>query len=225
MTRKKLSAGQQAMLEHKIHVQPDAYARSDGSVQEQLDTGWQGALLLANLLAKLPEPALRWWARQPAGHILFTANDTKYVAGRLDATGRDLAGVSVLPLALVVRQPRAALVRALLPLDHLLGCQGAENGPWLSDGGGVSPRWLSIGVQIARLFPLGYGLSPAAQKDPHLYLAEGLAAALTDRRRLNTADPKLERILKTSILSANFWERFLQEEDRGWKTGFHTQAP
>jgi len=205
-----LSASQQRLLHNKIHVADGAYAASGRGVQGRFASGWSAALHVAQLLGGLPDAALGWWAEQPGGHLLLTSGDDGYRAAL--AVDEELRqGVACLPLAWVIEGNREGLAAALRPLDHLLGCAGAE-GHWLSEGGGITPRWARIGGQIAGLFRLGYGESPASRQNAHAYLAEGLALALINRRRLNVNDPKLERLLFASLLSEGFWQHFLAEE-------------
>ncbi len=205
------SPGSQALLREKIHVAKGALAQSPGNVQEQLATGWDGAVRLAALLAGLPEAGLGWWAQQPRGHVLLTAQAQGYVAGELSHGGGSLPAVAQVPLALLLIEPEQALALALRPLDHLLGCGGRADGPWLSDGGGIVRRWRRVGEQVARLFPLGYGLSQEGRTDPHAYLAQGMALALLAPRRLQTADPKLYRLLRDSLLNPGFWGHFVRD--------------
>lgn len=205
-----LTAGQRALLHQKIHIRPDALARSRGDLHERLPSAWQAAIEIAHSLRGLPEDALLWWAEQAAGHILLTADERGYRVDPVEHGDDLLRGVALIPLRQILGERAQAAMCALQPLDHLLGCGGAD-GPWLSDGGGVSPRWAQIGGQIASLFALSYGLSEDARNDPHLYLAEGLWTAIHDRRRLNVADPKLARLLQSSLLSASFWRRFRRE--------------
>jgi hypothetical protein len=212
-----LTIGQRTLLRHKIHVRANALARSRGDVQQRLPSVWQAAVEIATLLRGLPEDAFLWWAEQPTGHILLTADESGYSVDALTHGGDTLRGVALIPLRQILDEPAQAAITALLPLDHLLGCGGETDRRWLSEGGGVHPRWARIGGQIADLFALGYGLSEESCRDPHLYLAEGLWMAIHDRRRLNTADPKLERLLKSSLLSAPFWRRFVKREVRSEK--------
>lgn len=215
-----LSNGQRRLLQQKIHVAPGAYASSGLDVRARFASGWSAAIETARLLGGLPESALLWWAKQPNGHLLLTPADDSYAAvlstDVLSVDGETWEGVAGLPLAWLLDDESARSLAAILrPLDHLLGCGGVAEGRWLSGGGGISPRWQHIGAQIAALFPLGYGASEASRQDPHRYLAEGLALALTDRQQLNVNDPKLERLLLASILSDRFWRHFQAESEMG----------
>jgi hypothetical protein len=211
-----LTEGQRALLRHKIHVRTDALARSRGDVHERLSSSWQAAIEIAHQLRGLPEDAFFWWAEQPAGHILLTADERGYSRDALEHAGQTLRGVAFVPLGQILYERTQATISALFPLDHLLGCGAEADGQWLSEGGGVHPRWAKIGKQIAQLFDLDYGLSVAGCRDPHHYLAEGLWTALHDRRRLNLADPKLDRLLRSSLLSSPFWHKFRRDLNADW---------
>jgi len=207
-----LSVLQQMLLHRKIHVAERAYAQSGEGAQAHFSSGWGAAIESARLLGRLPETALGWWAEQPNGHLLLTADDDSYHNSYQNRLGSDeWVGVASLPMEWLVGDEAKALAAALRPLDHLLGCGCDPAGPWLSDGGGISPRWQRVGAQIIELFSLGYGASPASREDPHRYLAEGLAQALLDRRGLNANDPKLERLIFSSLLSEGFWRNFARE--------------
>lgn len=208
-----LSSDQQLLLQRKIHVNEGAYAASGRAVQAHFPSGWSAAVEAARRLGGLPEDALHWWAEQPHGHLLLTADDDSYAALAL-LDGEERRGVARLPMGWLLAEPMRALAAALRPLDHLLGCDGRTDGLWLSSGGGISPRWQQVGAQIAALFALGYGASEASRQDPRIYLAEGLALALRDPRRLNGQDPKLERLLGTSLLADGFWRNFRAESSK-----------
>lgn len=210
MTAISLSPAQRMLLQRKIHVAPDAYAAGPGAVKIQFASGWSGAIEAARLLGGLPEDGLFWWAEQPHGHLLLTGEERGY-ADAAAVDGETVQGVALLPLESLTGDVRVALTELVRPLDHLLGCRGVAEGVWLSQGGGISPRWQRIGEQIARLFPLGYGGSESSRQDSRAYLAEGLALALADRHRLNREDPKLERVLVGSFLSPGFWRNFRAE--------------
>ncbi len=189
----------------KVHVDPEALSSASIAQDHGLDVPWQAALSLARWMAPLPGEALDWWAQAVAGHVVLAPDGPVYRL--VDAEGR-LAVVRI-PALWVVREPQQALSWALMPLDHLLGCWGKSDGRWLSDGGGIAPAWQEVGQQIARYFTLGYGWTSDGQSDPHRYLAEGWAAALMAPRTLNTADPKLYRLLRATLLSPGFWRRHL----------------
>ena len=202
-----LRPSQRRLLVEKVHIQPGADRRLPS--QAPFLTAWGGGIHLVSLLGDLPDALLGWWASQSAGHIVLTTVEASYLPGAVAVGSRTRAGVARIPLTLIAKDPLAALSLALYPLDHLLGCRGDEAGHWLSAGGGIAPAWMEIGRQIHSLFELGYGISPEAQKSPQAYLAQGLVIALHDARQLNTADPKLDRLLHGSLLNEGFCRRTL----------------
>lgn len=193
---------QRRLLHSRVHGLPGAPKRT--LADAPFTTTWGGGIYLISLLGGLPASLLGWWAAQVAGHILLTDGDVGYVPGDLAVGDLTVRSVSRVPLDLLAQDPLAALALALQPLDHLLGCGGDEAGRWLSHGGGITPAWQEIGRQIHQLFGLGYGMTPAAQTDPRAYLAQGIVAILHQGRRLNTADPKLDRLLRGSLLNEGF---------------------
>jgi hypothetical protein len=91
-------------------------------------------------------------------------------------------------------------------LDHLLGSDGRDGGPWLSEGSGRSPAWQEVAERLQRQFHLGYG-PEEIQDRPQAYFAWGLRTYLTDRQALNVLDPGLERLLRTTIMDSQFWTK------------------
>jgi len=197
-----LSDVQRQLLQSRVVGQPGAPKWAPA--EAPFTTTWGGGIYLVSLLGGLPTSLLIWWAAQGAGHILLTTGEGGYVPGELIVGDLTLRSVSRVPLDLLAQDPLAALALALQPLDHLLGCNGEEGGAWLSEGGGITPALQEIGRQIHDLFRLGYGMTPAAQIDPRAYLAQGIVAILHQGRRLNTADPKLDRLLRGSLLNEGF---------------------
>ncbi len=66
-------------------------------------------------------------------------------------------------------------------------------------------------VPIATLFALGYGFDAEACRDVRSYFARSLALYLHDRHTLNVADPRMERLLRTTLFADAFWH-FLQSK-------------
>jgi hypothetical protein len=145
--------------------------------------------------------------------MVLTSQAQGYVLGGLSTGKRPLENGVQIPLHLLVDAPEAAVALSMQPLDHLLGCRGGE-GAWLSEGGGITARWRTVGQQIDQLFRLGYGLTEAGRERPQAYLSAGIAAALFDPRRLQTADPKLYRLIQNTLLNEGFWRNFLREESK-----------
>ena len=100
-------------------------------------------------------------------------------------------------------------LEALVPLgrllDHLSGSAGAPQGVRLSDGAGVSARLERLGGRIQRLYSLGHGFDELACQDAQSYFARSAALYLQDRRALNVADPLMEKLLRRTLFSQEFW--------------------
>ncbi|MCD6291060.1 MAG: hypothetical protein J7M34_11200 [Anaerolineae bacterium] len=202
------AAAQRAILRVKIHLAPNAQARLPTAFRERRvgRNAWAPARALADLLKPLPTEMLRWWEAQPTGHVLIGGRLSAYRPGPVQVKNRTLVNVAhVAPVD--IAENRAAVWAALAGLfDHLLGCAGAPEGTWLSEGGGVSPEWQVVGRRIIELFQLGYAPGEAS-RSPRAYFAWGIALYCTSRRDLNVVDPLLERLLHTTVLSASFWKR------------------
>lgn len=204
---------QKYFLVRKVHLEPGAFRLMPAMLQRQLSSPWEASVRLVDTLSSLPDAALSWWADQPSGHLVLSAGEEGYRDYFTPTNREPLRSVAMIPIELTVTSPREALIRALFTMDHLLGCLG-EDGLWLSDGGGVDQRWQRIAQQLQQLFSLGYGLTDAERSDAHLYFATGLADAMLSDPSLVRNDPKLSRLMRTSILSEGFWEGFLRNEAR-----------
>lgn len=202
---------QKYFLVRKVHLEPGAFRLMPAEVQSLLSSPWEASIRLVNNLAPLPDEALIWWADQPVGHLVLSAGNEGYRRRYVLGDGESLEGVSKISISRVVNEPRNTLIRSLFPLDHLLGANGSD-GPWLSDGAGISQRWHEIGQRIQQLFVLGYGLTHLEQTDAHHYFASGLADAMLLNPTVNRNDPKLLRLFQDSILSAGFWKGSLKSE-------------
>jgi len=126
---------------------------------------------------------------------------------------QELEAVAFISLTDLVEEPLRALHVVGHLLDHLLGCQGAPQGGWLSDGHALSPPWVEIGQQVPALFKLGYAIDQIAAANPRQYFAQSLAWYIQNRRRLNVADPLIERLLRQTLFSENFcWRTLLSSQ-------------
>ena len=203
--RDERAAALRALTRAKLHLVPGALARAPTSLSERFDNPWAAVEALKRQLHPFPTGLLSFWAAQERGHVLIGARERGYVPGPQQCGQRALDGVAHVPLADLAAADARPLVLIGHLLDHLLGCHGAAEGAWLSEGGGITPRWREVGRQVRELFGLGYGQSEAAQRDPQVYFAEGLAAYCRERRGLNVADPLLERLLRRTVMSGAFW--------------------
>ncbi len=196
------------LLPHHIHLVPDLWRTAPARATGAFPDAFAPAKLVAARCARLPAALLDWWCELPSGHILVTADTSGYTVGELPDEPRRMQHVVQVSLHDVIR-PALFFWLAFL-LDHHLGTGGAAAGPWLSDGGGFNARWQEVGQRIQQLADLGYGASADAINDPHTYFAEGLVTYLEDRRTLNLRDPKLARLLRTTLLDEDFCRRALR---------------
>lgn len=188
----------------RFHVAPRAVELSSAAAQRRYPQLWAPLEDLVSWLRPLPDGLLRFWLKQPGGHVVVTHLTSHYQPGegRLkNTTLRNVAYVSASDLA---ADPIEALAPLGSLLDHLLGSAGSAGGVWLSAGGGVHDALRELGLRVVDLFPLGYGFDQAACADIRSYFARSFALYLQDRRRLNVADPLLERVFRT-LLSDAFW--------------------
>jgi hypothetical protein len=199
------AAALRALTRVKLHLVPGALEQVPTAISEHFDSPWAPVEVFKQQLRPFPTGLLRFWAAQERGHVLIGPQDRDYMPGQQRCGQRMLDGVAHVALADLATANSRPLVLVGRLLDHLLGCRGAADGAWLSDGGGITPRWQEVGQRVQELFALGYGQSEAAQHDPHAYFAEGLAAYCIDRRALNVADPLLERLLHRTVMNEGFW--------------------
>ncbi len=199
------------LLHEHIHLAPAAWTQAPAPVRASFSSPFEPAQRLAHELERLPPSLLTWWAALPDAHILL-GDQRGYSRGRLPDDPHGRANVVQIALA-DLANPAEGLGHAWFwiahLLDHHLGCLDTAEGPWLSDGAGFSPRWQEVGQRIAALARLGYSAQPEAAANPHAYLAAGVALFIADRAALNVQDPKLERLLATTLLHEGFCRRAL----------------
>jgi len=199
------SAALRALARAKLHLVPGALARVPTGIGERFASPWAPVGVLQMQLRPFPNGLLEFWAAQEQGHVLMDSVDRGYVPGVQPWGRRVLDGVAHMALPDLVTGSRRPLVLVGYLLDHLLGCREVAGGAWLSDGGGMTPRWREVGGRLQELVSLGYGLGESEDHDTHSYFAEGLAAYCHDRRQLNVIDPLLERLLRRTVMSESFW--------------------
>lgn len=139
------------------------------------------------------------------GFAVVVSGESSYLPGPAAVHGRTLTNVafiSVEDLALDNEKPLHVVGHLL---DHHLGCGGDPEGRWLSEGGGVTPAWQEAGSRLPEIFALGYALDAVAGANVRDYFAQSLALYCWDRRRLNVADPQIERWLRHTLWDEAFW--------------------
>jgi len=195
------------LQERKLHVRKHALARVAAHIASQFAHPWAPIGHLIRYFALFPDPLLSFWADHPAGHVVITARESRYEPGSVQEGRRVLDGVAFVSLYSLAGEGEHPLIYVAHLFDHLLGCDGIQEGTWLSEGGGYLPAWKEVGRRLYRQFSLGYAGTEAARADPRRYFAEGLVAYWRDRPGLRVQDPGLEAILRTTLMDAAFWRR------------------
>lgn len=207
LTTERRELARRALLRDKIHLDLEGRARLSTLLNEGPlgRSAWTPALKLGDRLQVFPGELLEWWAAQPTGHVVIGSRVSMYQPGPTRIGRRMLVNVvRIAPLDLIHNE--AAIFSALAGLfDHLLGCNGEPTGPWLSEGGGLTPDWQAVGQRIQASYALGY--APSTVTSSRAYFAWGIATYCTDRRQLNRTDPVLERLLHTTVMSSLFWRK------------------
>jgi len=193
----------------KIHITPRLLEHSPRHVAGQFDSLWAPVERLARHLHSLPAAMLQFMTHIPRGHIVLAAGVSHYEVHSQSLRGQELEAVAFISLAELVEEPLSALEVVGHLLDHLLGCQGAPLGGWLSDGHGLNQSWTEVGRQIPPLFNLGYTIDEIAAATPRQYFAHSVAWYIQDRHKLNVSDPLIERLLRQTLFSESFCQRTL----------------
>ncbi len=189
----------------RVHVAPRAFELSSAPVRRRYSNMWEPVEDVATRLHSFPLGLVRFWLSQPGGHVVLTNLPSSYVGGELRLKHGPASNVACVGIADLAAGSPEALVPLGHLLDHLAGCGGAPEGQWLSEGGGISPDLVAVGMRVQKLFALGYGFDTAARRDERTYFARSLAMYLTDRRVLNVADPQIEKLFRTTLFSEGFW--------------------
>lgn len=192
-----------ALLRDKVHILPNTLARLPSQESQRLRSPLDLGRILLQPLTSSPEPLLQFWHAHPRGHAVIGLQRHGYEPGLQSVGRREFEAVAWVKARRLLEQPGLAEPLAHL-LDHLLGSDGVEGGLWLSSGGGRNPAWAEVGRRLQRQAGLGYA-PPEAVSSPHGYFFWGLRTFLLDRRALNTIDPGLERLLASTLFSAEFW--------------------
>jgi hypothetical protein len=189
----------------RLHVAPRALDLSPTEAQQRFAHLWMPLEELSSRLKALPTGLVRFWLQQPTGHVVIIHLASRYEPGEHRLKHDVLRNVAFVGVSDLAQASLEALVPIGHWLDHLLGNAGADEGLWLSEGGGASPALHEVGARVAELFPLGHGFDAQACTDARTYFARSLALYWHDRRALNAADPLLERLLRTTLCAEAFW--------------------
>jgi hypothetical protein len=205
MSTPEAHAALRTLLRTKVHIQPGTLSRLPTHEAARLRSPLDLGRLLLAPLDRAPVELLRFWAEHPRGHAVVNPLRHTYVLGVQPVGRREYDGVAwIAARRLLAEQGLTGPLAGLL--DHLLGSDGQQDGPRLSDGAGRSTAWAEVGQRLQRQFSLGYApLQATAAADS--YFAWGLRAFLADAPGLGVVDPGLERLLRTTLFDSHFWQR------------------
>ncbi len=194
-----------AWLVDRVRLGPRLLDRAPAWVRRTFDHAWAPFEAISAQAGRLPARLWLYLLTCSGGYVVVTPGESRYQPGPYELRGRtvdNVALVSVQDLAAGNERPLHVLGHLA---DHYLGCAGQLEGEWLSDGGAARPRWRQAGVRLAGLYALGYGLDEVARAGARDYFAQSLAVYCHDRRRLNVADPQIEKWLRTTLFDDRFW--------------------
>jgi len=194
-----------ALWRTKMHVEPRALEQSAASVSASYAHIWEPATLWMQALEALPLGLLRLWESCPRGHLVFTAQESGYRAGREQWHGMTLEGVCALSLADVGGNNRRAMWATLALVDHLLGSAAAPNGGWFSEGQGVTPPVQNAASRFVALYRLGYGADELEAANAREYFAHSLELYMSLPQRLNALAPQVYWLYRRALMREAWW--------------------
>ncbi|RPI51054.1 MAG: hypothetical protein EHM56_10020 [Chloroflexi bacterium] len=195
-----------AWLRARARLLPGSLAGSPPWVRDIFEHAWAPMTALARQLAPLPAGLWPHLLAREGGYLAVCNGPSRYEPGPAQVRGRqvtNVAFVSIQDLALEDEQPLHVVGHLV---DHHLGNGGAGEGAWLSEGGGLHPRWREAGARLGALLALGYGIDAVARSSLRDYFAQSLALYCRERQRLNVADPQVEKWLRTTLWDESFWQ-------------------
>ena len=181
----------------RVHISPYALARSPGHVAERFETVSDALAATLALLRPLPDGLIDRWLATPRGHVSIDARRHGFAAGESLFRGRALQDAAWVRLALLVDDPVAYLTPVGALIARIIG--------WGQPNVRADQRWRDFARGVQSGFAAGYGRSEAARADVNAYLAEGVAWYLAAPRGLNTADPRLHKLLRATVFSEAFY--------------------
>jgi len=196
-----------ALWRVKLHIDREALDRSPARVRSAFDSIWAPLDHLLDLLAPLPSGLLRLWLDGQGGHVVLVSDGSGYTPGTQTWRERAFRGLTTIALTDLLDGGDALWQPFLMMLDHLMGSDSAADGPWLSDGAGMTATLAEMGTHLHRALSLGYGHEALSADEPHSYLSACWSLYLRDPRALNAIDPLTERRLRNTLMSADWWQR------------------
>ena len=185
---------------------PDLLSQSPPWVRAVFDHSWAPMEAMARQVACLPPALLDHLLTYDRGFVAICTGDSRYSPGPMTLRHQRVENVAFVAVGDLANDNERPLHVIGHLVDHHLGCGGASNGRWLSEGGGTVPHWQQAGERLPRLFALGYGADSIAQSNPRDYFAQSLALYCRDQQRLNVADPQICKWFRSTLWHQGFWQ-------------------
>lgn len=196
-----------AIWREKMHLEPHVWELVPPSVRAAYAHPWQPAERLFDLLQPWPLGLLRAWQVSRRGHIVFGRLPSHYQPGPFPWREETLEGVCHISLQELLQEETQVLLALFHMLDHLLGSDGAPEGPWLSEGAGITPALAGVGARVAQSYALGYWQGALEVRDARDYFAQTLLLYLREPQKLNVLDPLLHKLYRRTLMNEEFWSR------------------
>ena len=194
-------------LQDRVRLMPNLLAQSPPWVRSVFDHAWAPMEALTRQVRLLPADLWDALLRFETGFVAVSRADSRYLPGPMAVGGRAWHNVALVSVEDLARDNERPLHVIGHLIDHHLGCGGTPEGAWLSEGGGIRPRWQEAGQRLPRLFALGYAVDEVAAASVRDYFAQSLALYCRERQRLNVADPQIYKWLRSNLWHAGFWRR------------------
>lgn len=199
------------MLE-RVRLVPGLLVGSAPWVRRVFDHAWAPMQALEEHIRRLPPALLDHLLCHGGGFVAITREESQYVPGPATLRGTAVENVAYLSVQELIHNTERPLHVIGHLIDHYLGCGGASEGRWLSEGGGTTAVWEEVGERLHRLFALGYGVDEVAQSSVRDYFAQSLAHYCWDRQGLSVADPQIAKWMRSTLWSQAFWRAVVRHE-------------
>ena len=201
-----------AWLRARARPAPNLLSQAPPWIRGVFDHSWAPVKALARQLDCLPRALWDYLLDCEGGYVWLYDGASTYTPGLATLRHQAVQNVAYISIEDLASENERPLHVVAHLADHYLGCGGSAEGAWLSDGGGVAPRWREAGIRLARLFQLGYGLDETAQANVRDYFAQSLALYCRDRQRLNVADPQIDKWFRSTLWDEAFWHTKVKQE-------------
>ncbi|MGC9335088.1 MAG: hypothetical protein ACP5JJ_13120 [Anaerolineae bacterium] len=195
----------EAWLRARARLMPDLLTQSPPWVRSVFEHAWAPMEALSRQVHLLPAALWDPLRRMETGFVLIEHGESRYLPGPTVLRGQPVHNVAYVSIEDLAHDNEGPLHVVGHLIDHHLGCGGAAAGEWLSEGGGLRPRWREAGKRLPRLFELGYAIDDVAAAGVRDYFAQSLALYCRERQRLTVADPQIARWLRSTLWHPGFW--------------------